>query len=135
MQLPNPKRWNTPLESASAMFEYVEVFQNRQLRPSSIGMLTPIQYEKIHRTKTAGPTPASRGRETGCTSFQTHRHHLSDLNDTAGASEVDVPRSRRLQAMAERSKIRYHIQARAICSTVTITNPKISESIVGPGTL
>ena len=35
------------------MFEYVEMFHNRQRRHSSIGMLTPIEYEKIHHTKTA----------------------------------------------------------------------------------
>lgn len=45
-----------PLRSiglASAMYEYVEPFHNRQRRHSSIGMLTPIEYEKIHQTKTA----------------------------------------------------------------------------------
>ena len=35
------------------MFEYVEVFHNRQRRHSSIGMLTPIEYEKIYHTKMA----------------------------------------------------------------------------------
>ena len=52
-ELLNRKRWNTRVELASAMFEYVEVFHNRQRRHSSIGMLTPIEYEKIHHTKTA----------------------------------------------------------------------------------
>ena len=33
------------------MFECVEVFHNRQRRHSSIGMLIPIEYEKIHHTK------------------------------------------------------------------------------------
>jgi putative transposase len=52
-ELLNRKRWNTRVELASAMFEYVEVFHNRQRRHSSIGMLTPIECEKIHHTKTA----------------------------------------------------------------------------------
>jgi putative transposase len=52
-ELLNRKRWNTRVELASAMFEYVEVFHNRQRRHSSIGMPTPIEYEKIHHTKTA----------------------------------------------------------------------------------
>ena len=52
-ELLNRKRWNTRVELASAMFEYVEVFHNRQRRHSSIGILTPIEYEKIHHTKTA----------------------------------------------------------------------------------
>lgn len=33
------------------MFEYVEIFHNRQRRHSSIGMLTPIEYENIHHTQ------------------------------------------------------------------------------------
>lgn len=52
-ELLNRKRWNTRFELATTMFEYVEVFHNRQRRHSSIGMLTPIEYEKIHHTKTA----------------------------------------------------------------------------------
>ena len=52
-ELLNRKRWNTRVELASAMFEYVEVFHNRQRHHSSIGMLTPIEYERIHHTKTA----------------------------------------------------------------------------------
>ena len=52
-ELLNRKRWNTRVESASAMFEYVDVFHNRQRRHSSIGMLIPIEYEKIHHTGTA----------------------------------------------------------------------------------
>ena len=52
-ELLNRRRWNTLVELASAMFEYVKVFHNRQRRHSSIGMLTPIEYEKIHHTKTA----------------------------------------------------------------------------------
>lgn len=50
-ELLNRKRWNTRVELASAMFEYVEVFHNRQRRHSSIGMLTPIEYERnYHKT-------------------------------------------------------------------------------------
>ena len=52
-ELLNRKRWNTRVELASAMFEHVEVFHNRQRRHSSIGMLTPIEYEKINHTKMA----------------------------------------------------------------------------------
>jgi putative transposase len=52
-ELLNRKRWNTRVEVASAMFEYVGVFHNRQRRHSSIGMLTPIEDDRIHYTKTA----------------------------------------------------------------------------------
>jgi len=29
------------------MFEYLEVFHNRQCRHSALGMLTPIEYEML----------------------------------------------------------------------------------------
>lgn len=37
--------WSTRLELATALFEYLELFHNRQRRHSSLGMLTPIEFE------------------------------------------------------------------------------------------
>jgi putative transposase len=48
VELLNRRRWRTRLELATAMFEYLEIFHNRQRRHSSIGMLTPIEYERLH---------------------------------------------------------------------------------------
>ncbi len=33
---------------ANAIFEYLEIFHNRQRRHSALGMLTPIEYERQH---------------------------------------------------------------------------------------
>ena len=38
-------RWRTRVELANAIFEYIEVFHNRRRRHSSLGMLTPIEFE------------------------------------------------------------------------------------------
>jgi putative transposase len=35
----------TRVELANAIFEYIEIFYNRQRRHSSIGYRTPIEYE------------------------------------------------------------------------------------------
>ena len=43
VELFNRKRWNTRLELATALFEYLEVFHNRQRRHSALGMMTPIE--------------------------------------------------------------------------------------------
>jgi len=43
----------THVELANAIFEYLEIFHNRQRRHSSIGMHTPIEYETIHRSQPA----------------------------------------------------------------------------------
>jgi hypothetical protein len=32
----------------AALFEYLEIFHNRNHRHSSIGMLTPVEYERLH---------------------------------------------------------------------------------------
>jgi transposase InsO family protein len=38
VELLNRKRWNTQLELANAMFEYLEIFHNRKRRHSALGM-------------------------------------------------------------------------------------------------
>jgi putative transposase len=53
VELLNRKRWKTRVELANAIFEYLEIFHNRQRRHSSIGMHTPIEYETIHRDQPA----------------------------------------------------------------------------------
>jgi transposase InsO family protein len=52
-ELLNRRRWKTRIELANALFEYLEIFHNRRRRHSSLGMLTPIEYEKLHATVTA----------------------------------------------------------------------------------
>lgn len=48
VELLNRKRWRTRVELANAIFEYLEIFHNRQRRHSALGMHTPIEYERIH---------------------------------------------------------------------------------------
>ena len=45
VELLNTRRWKTRVELANAIFEYIEVFHNRRRRHSSLGMLTPIEFE------------------------------------------------------------------------------------------
>ena len=47
-ELFNRKRWSTRVELANAMFEYLEIFHNRQRRHSKLGYLTPVEYERMH---------------------------------------------------------------------------------------
>jgi putative transposase len=44
-ELLNRRRWTTRIELANAIFEYLEIFHNRQRRHSALGMRTPIEYE------------------------------------------------------------------------------------------
>jgi putative transposase len=45
VELLDRHRWKTRVELANAIFEYLEIFHNRQRRHSSLGMLTPIAFE------------------------------------------------------------------------------------------
>ena len=45
VELLDRKRWNTRIELANAIFEYLEIFHNRQRRHSALDMLTPVEYE------------------------------------------------------------------------------------------
>jgi transposase InsO family protein len=40
-ELLNRKRWKTRIELANAIFDYLEIFHNRQRRHSALGMRTP----------------------------------------------------------------------------------------------
>jgi putative transposase len=45
VELLDRRRWKTRIELANAMFEYLEIWHNRQRRHSRLGMLTPIEFE------------------------------------------------------------------------------------------
>lgn len=49
-ELLNRRKWKTRIELANAIFDYLEIFHNRQRRHSSLGMLTPNEYERLHTT-------------------------------------------------------------------------------------
>ena len=51
VELLDSRRWKTRVDLANAMFEYIEVFRNRRRRHSSLGMLTPIEFELLKTTR------------------------------------------------------------------------------------
>jgi putative transposase len=53
VELLDRKRWRTRVELANAIFEYLEIFHNRQRRHSALGMLTPIEFEARQSPTTA----------------------------------------------------------------------------------
>ena len=44
-ELLNRKKWKTRIELANAIFEFIEVFYNRQRRLSKIGYISPVECE------------------------------------------------------------------------------------------
>jgi putative transposase len=51
-ELLNSHKWTTRVELSSAIFDWIEVFYNRTRRHSSLGMLSPVAYEKPHAEHT-----------------------------------------------------------------------------------
>jgi transposase InsO family protein/transposase-like protein len=47
-ELLNTRKWKTRIELSSAIFDWIEAFYNRVRRHSSLGMISPIAYEKLH---------------------------------------------------------------------------------------
>jgi transposase InsO family protein len=53
VELLNQERWSTCFELATAIFEYLEIFHNRQRRHSSLSMLMPVEFEARHQPTVA----------------------------------------------------------------------------------
>lgn len=71
VELLNRQRWNTRVELANAIFEYLEIFHNRKRRHSVLGMRTPVEYEKMHAYPIAvARMPANRLHDSGGTSIK-----------------------------------------------------------------
>jgi putative transposase len=49
-ELVNRRTWPSRLELQSAVFEYIEAFYNRQRRHSTLGTVSPAEYEQTHTT-------------------------------------------------------------------------------------
>jgi transposase InsO family protein len=52
VELLDRRHWRTRVELANAIFEYLEIFHNRQRRHSALGMLTPVEFETRHQPAT-----------------------------------------------------------------------------------
>lgn len=45
IELLDRQKWKTRVELANAIFDYIEIFHNRQRRHSALNYRTPIEYE------------------------------------------------------------------------------------------
>ena len=52
-ELIDGSRWRTREEARAAIFEYIEVWYNRERRHSSLGYVSPTEYEKTILRKAA----------------------------------------------------------------------------------
>ena len=52
-ELLNRTKWRTRTELSTEIFDWIEVFYNRARRHSSLGMISPIAYEKLSTERTS----------------------------------------------------------------------------------
>jgi putative transposase len=64
-ELLDRRRFQTHVEARMAVFEWIEAWYNPQRRHSSIGYLSPAEFERRHAAERdiGGPAPAPPGRE------------------------------------------------------------------------
>jgi len=64
-ELIHRRSWPTKTELRTEIFDYIEVFYNRERRHSTLGQLSPLKYEMIHlNQEQAEQCPPKRGRST-----------------------------------------------------------------------
>lgn len=50
IELLNRRRWKTRVELANAIFDYIEIFHNRQRRHSALNYRSPIEFELLNKS-------------------------------------------------------------------------------------
>ena len=85
VELLNRRRWRPRLELSNAIFEYLEIFRNRQRRHSSLGMLSPVEYE-IRQPTTVARNQASSLSETQAKPLTARSPGTPSLRETRGGS-------------------------------------------------
>ncbi|SFQ77800.1 Transposase InsO and inactivated derivatives [Amycolatopsis rubida] len=104
-ELLDRRKWKTRTELANEIFQYLEIFHNRQRRHSKLGYLTPVEYERLHelqqplhrrqseepgqRQSTHHPRSMEPGvRPNGETSPPSPHHQEHAATTTAGTKPV-----------------------------------------------
>ncbi|MBC7763576.1 MAG: IS3 family transposase, partial [Candidatus Saccharibacteria bacterium] len=65
IELLNRKKWRTQLDLANAIFDYIEIFYNRQRRHSQLKYLSPVEHELRFTQTPRHPYPPDLQTKTG----------------------------------------------------------------------
>ncbi len=63
IELLNRRRWKTRVELANAIFDYIEIFHNRQRRHSALNYHSPIEFELLNDSIPAGRLITQSGNQ------------------------------------------------------------------------
>jgi putative transposase len=73
VELLGRQRWKTRLELANVIFQYLEIWHNRQCRHSRLGMLPPVEFEKQQQITVARLQPPASAEPGTHQSLRTRR--------------------------------------------------------------
>lgn len=65
-ELVHDEDYPTRAEARASVFEYIEVFYNRQRRHSALGYASPVRYEEERAEELCSGSPALVGPELPC---------------------------------------------------------------------
>ena len=67
LELVHQSRWRTRTQARNDLFEYIELFYNRQRRHSALGYLSPHEFEDLaHQARTEASAPLARDLPALC---------------------------------------------------------------------
>src|SRR5512134_3155664 len=93
-------RFKTQAEARSAVFEFIEGFYNPRRRHSSLGYLSPIDYERRHDQRAADPSAHHRSAALGA--VKVRPGDVGVCVDAGATADLDRPCARRRQRRAGR---------------------------------
>lgn len=101
VELLNRRRWNTRIELANAIFDYLEIFHNRQRHHRSLGTLTPDRRERNDASR------LSRRREIGFdhSSVRRRRKLRRRPHPPSGPPKAETPAPQKKPSMLPRRGI------------------------------
>src|SRR5512147_510218 len=99
-ELLDRRRFKTQAEARIAVFEFIEGFYNPRRRHSSLGYLSPIDYERRHDQRAADPSAHHRSAVLGA--VKVRPGDGGGCVDAGATADLDRPCARRRQRRAGR---------------------------------
>ena len=99
-ELLDRRRFKTQAEARIAVFEFIEGFYNPRQRHSSLGYLSPIDYERRHDQKAADPSAHHRSAVLGA--VKVRPGDVGACVDAGATADLDRPCARQRQRRAGR---------------------------------
>jgi len=99
-ELLDRRRFKTQVEARMAVFEFIEGFYNPRRRHSSLGYLSPVDYERRHEQQAVDPGAHQPAAVLGA--VKTRPGNVAASVDVGAAADLDRPCARRRARRAGR---------------------------------